>query len=175
MPEDLYKICYSRYFLILLEDVISTSFSQRKHLAEYFHAYITSSVLLYSCTLHIPVRENDIVRCSQTYIHAYIVHAHSTVHAWSQTFLAPWCMHAFYMGNALCMQYVCELSHTQRGRERSAAAVQLMLSVHPENSRQLKPHPLFIGTACMSLKLRFYSSLLYDTWGTCELFSCQLF
>lgn len=122
MPEDLYKICYSRYFLILLEDVISTSFSQRKHLAEYFHAYITSSVLLYSCTLHIPVRENEIVRCSQTYIHAYIVHAHSTVHAWSQTFLAPWCMHAFYMGNALCMQYVCELSHTQREREKCCSS-----------------------------------------------------
>lgn len=122
MPEDLYKICYSRYFLILLEDVISTSFSQRKHLAEYFHAYITSSVLLYSCTLHIPVRENEIVWCSQTYIHTYIVHAHSTVHAWSQTFPAPWCMHAFYMGNALCMQYVCELSHTPRGREKCCSS-----------------------------------------------------
>lgn len=52
-------------------------------------------------------------------------------------------MHAFYMGNALCMQYVCELSHTQRGRERSAAAVQLMVSVHLENSTVEATPPIY--------------------------------
>lgn len=82
------------------------------------------------------------------------------------------CMPSIWEMHCACS--MCVSFHTLRGRERSAAAVQLMLSVHLENSRQLKPHPLFIGTACMSLKLRFYSSLLYDTWGACELFSCQL-